>query len=353
MRKKEGDTLVEVSIAIGIFSMVAIAAVAVMSGSASSAQTALETTLAREEIDVQAEALRFIHSAYLSETGSNSNQKTYSDLWDEITKNAIKVEDSSEGAVRRDKRRRLREARGLLLHRHERPRAVRDGGRPRQRRRVAPLPADEPSRAEAHQDDRRRGEGARHTRLRMRRVGGRPDSRNPLGGHGGRRAFRLGHVHTGPLQASSQALPRRPRRVRKGSRIAWRRRHGRGGLRRLPRLDVRQVPRSRQHSPIGVANEKQCKSHSSLPDADPAGRMSRHVSDGKLRLERRVHRRGNASRHEAEVRRGAPCARRDARTVLRPRDRRSPCGRVDSLRPLQRLRSRPRPADEGRRHGVA
>lgn len=96
MRKKEGDTLVEVSIAIGIFSMVAIAAVAVMSGSASSAQTALETTLAREEIDIQAEALRFIHSAYLSETGSNNNQKIYSDLWDEITKNAIKVEDSSE-----------------------------------------------------------------------------------------------------------------------------------------------------------------------------------------------------------------------------------------------------------------
>ena len=80
MRKKEGDTLVEVSIAIGIFSMVAIAAVAVMSGSASSAQTALETTLAREEIDVQAEAPRFIHSAYLSETGSNNNQKIYSNL---------------------------------------------------------------------------------------------------------------------------------------------------------------------------------------------------------------------------------------------------------------------------------
>ena len=61
---KKGDTLVEVTLAIGIFSMIAIAVASVMSGGSSSAQLALETTLAREEIDTQADAIRFIHSTY-------------------------------------------------------------------------------------------------------------------------------------------------------------------------------------------------------------------------------------------------------------------------------------------------
>ena len=61
---KKGDTLIEVLLAVGIFSMIAISVVAVMSGGTSSAQTALETTLTREEIDAQAEALRYIHDSY-------------------------------------------------------------------------------------------------------------------------------------------------------------------------------------------------------------------------------------------------------------------------------------------------
>ena len=64
---KRGDTLIEVMLAVGIFSMVAVAVVAVMSGGTSSAQTALETTLTREAIDAQAEALRFIQSSYIAE----------------------------------------------------------------------------------------------------------------------------------------------------------------------------------------------------------------------------------------------------------------------------------------------
>ncbi|MBO4276334.1 hypothetical protein J5868_01330 [Candidatus Saccharibacteria bacterium] len=66
MHKRNGDTLIEVTLAVGIFSLVAIAVVAVVNGSTSGAQTALETTLAREEIDTQAEALRFIQSSYIN-----------------------------------------------------------------------------------------------------------------------------------------------------------------------------------------------------------------------------------------------------------------------------------------------
>ena len=90
-----GDTLIEVSIAIGIFSMVAISIVAVMNGGTSSSQTALETTLAREEIDTQAEALRFIQSAYIADrdsgkgAGTDSGQSIYNKAWGDIVNLAI------------------------------------------------------------------------------------------------------------------------------------------------------------------------------------------------------------------------------------------------------------------------
>ena len=95
MKIRVGDTLIEVVLAIGIFSMVAIAVVAVMNGGTSSAQVSLETTLAREEIDTQAEALRFIHSAYVAGVSSNSADP-YVDLWNEIIGNAIDPNTDSE-----------------------------------------------------------------------------------------------------------------------------------------------------------------------------------------------------------------------------------------------------------------
>ena len=83
---KKGDTLIEVTLAVGIFSMVAIAIVAVMSSGISTAQTSLETTLAREEIDAQAEAIRFIHSAYVGD--QSIEDSPYVKLWQMITDNA-------------------------------------------------------------------------------------------------------------------------------------------------------------------------------------------------------------------------------------------------------------------------
>ena len=84
---KKGDTLIEVTIAIGIFSMIAIGVASVMSSGSSGSQTALETTLAREEIDVQAEALRFIHSARISSRSDSDNP--YDTIWNAITASAI------------------------------------------------------------------------------------------------------------------------------------------------------------------------------------------------------------------------------------------------------------------------
>lgn len=90
---KKGDTLIEVTLAIGIFSMIAIAIVAVMSGGTVGAQTSLETTLTRQEVDAQAEALRFIHSAYISDKDSNNKDLSYVKLWQNITSSAAYFKD--------------------------------------------------------------------------------------------------------------------------------------------------------------------------------------------------------------------------------------------------------------------
>ncbi len=91
---KKGDTLIEVAIAIGIFSMVAVTVIGVVSSSTSSAQSSLETTVTREIIDAQAEALRFIQSAYIAGGRANIYDENnvfqkYASVWDEITKYAI------------------------------------------------------------------------------------------------------------------------------------------------------------------------------------------------------------------------------------------------------------------------
>lgn len=93
-----GDTLIEVMLAVGIFSMVAVSVVSVMSGGTSSSQTALEATLAREEIDAQAETLRFIHRGYIADVESDQTSKFYR-LWKAITAKAVNADNYNNGAI--------------------------------------------------------------------------------------------------------------------------------------------------------------------------------------------------------------------------------------------------------------
>ena len=95
---KKGDTLIEVALAIGVFSLVAITVVSVVSASLTGAQASLEVTLSREELDSQAEALRFIHESYVSGSQSKDTSKNnYAALWKKITDLATKV-DTDPGA---------------------------------------------------------------------------------------------------------------------------------------------------------------------------------------------------------------------------------------------------------------
>ena len=65
-----GDTIIEVTFAVVIFSTLAIAGLSIMNRTVNSVQRSLEITLVRQDIKTQAEALRFVHGAYLASGGS-------------------------------------------------------------------------------------------------------------------------------------------------------------------------------------------------------------------------------------------------------------------------------------------
>jgi len=63
---QKGDTLIEVLFAVTVFSLVAVGSLSIMNQGTTVAQRSLETTLVRQEIDAQAETLRFIHDSYIA-----------------------------------------------------------------------------------------------------------------------------------------------------------------------------------------------------------------------------------------------------------------------------------------------
>ncbi len=89
---RRGDTLVEVMFSVGIFGLVAIGAIGVMNRGLYTAQGTLETTMARGEMDTQAEALRFIHDAYASKKTSTNNN--YREVWKTIVKDYVNKPDN-------------------------------------------------------------------------------------------------------------------------------------------------------------------------------------------------------------------------------------------------------------------
>jgi type II secretory pathway pseudopilin PulG len=66
----KGDTIIEVMLAFAVFAMLAVGSITIMNQGVASAQESLETTLVRQQIDSQAESLRFLHQAYIATTGT-------------------------------------------------------------------------------------------------------------------------------------------------------------------------------------------------------------------------------------------------------------------------------------------
>ena len=78
---KKGDTLIEVTFAISVLSLISVLTIQVMDRDLASIQGAIESEMARNEIDAQAEALRFIQNAYLSERELAVSEREFMTLW--------------------------------------------------------------------------------------------------------------------------------------------------------------------------------------------------------------------------------------------------------------------------------
>jgi type II secretory pathway pseudopilin PulG len=63
---ERGDTIIEVLFAVAVFAMVAVGALTIMNQGTATAERSLEITLVRAQIDAQAEAIRYIHQAYVT-----------------------------------------------------------------------------------------------------------------------------------------------------------------------------------------------------------------------------------------------------------------------------------------------
>ena len=100
-KTRRGDTIIEIMFAIAVFALVAVISVSVMNLGTATAENALELVTARNELNAQAEALRFVHSSYISEKTLplrsdltaeqllNEKYQQYADLWNAIVSNAV------------------------------------------------------------------------------------------------------------------------------------------------------------------------------------------------------------------------------------------------------------------------
>lgn len=85
---KKGESIVEILLAMAIFSLAAISTISAMNFGLHSAQADLEITQARTELDAQAESLRFIQNGYISSGAKGSEDNPYSSLWGAIMASA-------------------------------------------------------------------------------------------------------------------------------------------------------------------------------------------------------------------------------------------------------------------------
>jgi type II secretory pathway pseudopilin PulG len=88
--KERGDTLIEVLFAISVFSFVVVSSLAIMNQGTSAAQRSVEITLVRQQIDAQAETLRFMHDSYVAVYQSQrvflSSDTSPAAQWDKMLK---------------------------------------------------------------------------------------------------------------------------------------------------------------------------------------------------------------------------------------------------------------------------
>lgn len=96
--KSRGDTLIEVLFAVTIFSLVAVGGISIMNQGTATSQRALEITLVRNEIDAQAETLRFLNASYVAAYQKGASSASYTGAareWRYIKDNTASVTSAS------------------------------------------------------------------------------------------------------------------------------------------------------------------------------------------------------------------------------------------------------------------
>ena len=85
---RRGDTLIEVMLSISIFALVAMITINMMNDGINTAQRTLEAEMARNEIDAQAEALRYIHNNYVAERQKLESESQFRKIWNKLISKA-------------------------------------------------------------------------------------------------------------------------------------------------------------------------------------------------------------------------------------------------------------------------
>lgn len=78
--RSRGDTIIEVLFAITVFSLVVVGSLAIMNQGSATAQRTLEISLVRQQIDAQAETLRFLNASYIA-TYKSGVDTTQAEQW--------------------------------------------------------------------------------------------------------------------------------------------------------------------------------------------------------------------------------------------------------------------------------
>ena len=79
---ERGDTIIEVLLAVTIFSLVAVGAMVIMNQGTNAAQRSLEITQVRQQIDAQAESLRAAQQAFTVASDPNDPDLTWNQIAD-------------------------------------------------------------------------------------------------------------------------------------------------------------------------------------------------------------------------------------------------------------------------------
>jgi type II secretory pathway pseudopilin PulG len=82
---QQGDTIIEVLFAVAVFAMVAVGSLSIMNQGTATAQRSLEISLVRQQIDAQAEAIRYIHQSYVTAYQQGAAPTGIAAEWEEMT----------------------------------------------------------------------------------------------------------------------------------------------------------------------------------------------------------------------------------------------------------------------------